>query len=105
MVLKVSTVEIFVKFVSTSLTATVSHWKASRKCQTSVYKASEIRQIDESQKTHQISLKQTFVTPCIGFFRKIWRALFTCYLRFEIRPLALLPTKVLENVPAKCRVK
>ena len=40
-----------------------------------------------------------------GFFRKIWRALFTCYLRFEIRPLALLPTKVLENVPAKCRVK
>ena len=71
MVLKVSTVEIFVKFVSTSLTATVSHWKASRKCQTSVYKASEIRQIDESQKTHQIFLKQTFVTPCIrGFFAK-----------------------------------
>ena len=66
MVLKVSTVEIFVKFVSTSLTATVSHWKASRKCQTSVYKASEIRQIDESQKTHQIF--QTFVTPCIRVF-------------------------------------
>ena len=25
-------------------------------------------------------------------FRKIWRALFSCYLRFEIRPFALSPT-------------
>ena len=25
-------------------------------------------------------------------FRKIWRALFSCYLRLEIRPFALLPT-------------
>ena len=25
-------------------------------------------------------------------FRKIWRALFSCNARFEIRPLALLPT-------------
>ena len=25
-------------------------------------------------------------------FRKIWRAWFSCYLRFEIRPFALLPT-------------
>ena len=25
-------------------------------------------------------------------FRKIWRALFSCYLRFEIRPFTLLPT-------------
>ena len=25
-------------------------------------------------------------------FQKIWRALFSCYLRFEIRPFALLPT-------------
>ena len=24
--------------------------------------------------------------------RKIWRALLSCYLRFEIRPFALLPT-------------
>ena len=27
----------------------------------------------------------------IGLFRKIWRALLSCYLRFEIRPFALLP--------------
>ena len=26
--------------------------------------------------------------------RKIWRALFSCYLRFEIRPFALLPTNL-----------
>ena len=25
-------------------------------------------------------------------FWKIWRALLSCYLRFEIRPFALLPT-------------
>ena len=25
-------------------------------------------------------------------FRKIWRALFSCNTRFEIRPFALLPT-------------
>ena len=25
--------------------------------------------------------------------RKIWQALLSCYLRFEIRPLAVLPTK------------
>ena len=25
-------------------------------------------------------------------FRKIWHALFSCYLRFEINPFALLPT-------------
>ena len=25
-------------------------------------------------------------------FRKIWRALFSCYLRFEIHPFTLLPT-------------
>ena len=24
-------------------------------------------------------------------FRKIWRALFSCYSRFKIRPFALLP--------------
>ena len=28
-------------------------------------------------------------------FRKIWRALLSCYLRFEIRTFALLPTKQL----------
>ena len=26
-------------------------------------------------------------------FQNIWRALFSCYLRFEIRPFALLLTK------------
>ena len=26
-----------------------------------------------------------------SFFRKVWRALFTCNTRFEIRPFALLP--------------
>ena len=26
-------------------------------------------------------------------FLKIWRALYSCYLRFEIRPFAILPTK------------
>ena len=25
-------------------------------------------------------------------FRKVWRALLSCYLRFEIHPFALLPT-------------
>ena len=28
-------------------------------------------------------------------FRKIWRALLSCYLSFEIRPFALLPAKSL----------
>ena len=87
MVLIVGTVEIFVKFVSTSLAATVSHWKALRKCQTSVYKASEIRQKDESQKAHQIFLKQTFLTPCIrGFFAKfgVLCLLVTSVLRFAL---------------------
>ena len=28
------------------------------------------------------------------FFRKIWGALFSCYLRFEIRSFALLPTNL-----------
>ena len=28
-------------------------------------------------------------------FRKIWRALLSCYLRFEIHTFALLPTKQL----------
>ena len=33
-------------------------------------------------------------------FQKIWRALFSCYLRFEIRLLALSPTKcLLSSVP------
>ena len=27
-------------------------------------------------------------------FRKIWRALYSCYLRFEIRPFVILPTKL-----------
>ena len=30
-------------------------------------------------------------------FRKIWSALFSCYLHFEIRPFALLPTKIYNN--------
>ena len=29
----------------------------------------------------------------IVVFRKIWRALFSCYLRFEIFPFALLPMR------------
>ena len=28
----------------------------------------------------------------ISFFQKIWRALFSCYLHFEIRLFAVLPT-------------
>ena len=27
-------------------------------------------------------------------FQKIWRALFSCNTQFEIRPFALLPTKI-----------
>ena len=30
--------------------------------------------------------------PLCSFFWKIWRALFSCNTRFEIRPFALLPT-------------
>ena len=29
-----------------------------------------------------------------SFFRKIWRAFFSCYLRFEICLFTLLPTKL-----------
>ena len=29
-------------------------------------------------------------------FRKIWRSLYSCYLRFQIRPFVILPTKRLE---------
>ena len=29
----------------------------------------------------------------VRFFRKIWRAMFSCYLHFDIRLFALLPTK------------
>ena len=32
-------------------------------------------------------------------FRKIWRALLSCYLRFEIRPFALLPTALFRSLP------
>ena len=31
-------------------------------------------------------------------FRKIWRALFSCNTRFEIRPFALLPTNYDPNI-------
>ena len=31
-------------------------------------------------------------------FRKIWRALLSCYLRFEIRPFALLPTALFRSL-------
>ena len=31
------------------------------------------------------------------YFRKIWRALFSRHLRFEIRPFALLPTNCLNS--------
>ena len=30
-------------------------------------------------------------------FRKIWRALLSCYLRFEIRPFALLPANQIQQ--------
>ena len=55
----------------------------------------------------KFSEKQTFLTPWYArtyenvsrayhgemfVFRKIWRGLLSCYLRFEIRPFALLPT-------------
>ena len=30
-------------------------------------------------------------------FRKIWRTLFSCYLRFEIRPFALTPANFCLN--------
>ena len=30
-------------------------------------------------------------------FRKIWRALISCYLRFEILPFSLLPTTYPQN--------
>ena len=39
----------------------------------------------------------SYCTRCVSggkkhsFFRKIWRALYSCYLRFEIRPFAILP--------------
>ena len=70
-----------------------------------------MRQKGESQtgsykkrKHTTFSEKRKFLTPryaharvCIrgvrnALFRKIWRALFSCKTRFEIRPFALLPT-------------
>ena len=36
-------------------------------------------------------------------FRKIWRALFSSYLRFEIRPFALSPTSCYNCVSIICQ--
>ena len=33
-------------------------------------------------------------------FRKLWHALFSCYLRFETRPSAILVTSFKDNDPA-----
>ena len=55
-------------------------------------------------KRAKFSEKRTFLTPdthtymCLSggqemvVFRKIWRAVFSCNTRFEIRPFPLLPT-------------
>ena len=37
-------------------------------------------------------------------FWKIWRSLFSCYLRFEIRPFALLPTNSLLTETNFCSI-
>ena len=54
------------------------------------------RQVTRKQITPNFPKKWIFLTPrgvkkC-SFFRKTWRALFSCYPRFEIRLFASLPT-------------
>ena len=44
---------------------------------------------NKNTKHAKFSEKQTFFT--FGYFRKIWRALYSRYRRFEIRPFAILP--------------
>ena len=48
------------------------------------------------QSTPNIPKNEHFLAPEMKemfVFRKIWRPLLSCYLRFEIRPFPLLPTK------------
>ena len=54
---------------------------------------------NKKTKHAKFSEKRTFLTPRVRIrgikmfvFRKIWGALFPCYLRFEIRPFVLSPT-------------
>ena len=79
--------------------------------------SSVIRQKDESQngdnkktKHTKFSEKRTFLTSWYAHvrvsirkqelfvFRKIWCALFACYLRFEIHPFALSPTNFCKTI-------
>ena len=41
---------------------------------------------------------------CLGFFRKIWRALFSCNTRFEIHLFVLLPTHCKCLIGSKLRL-
>ena len=55
------------------------------------------KQVLQENKAHEIFRKTDISYPLIRgwemfVFRKIWRALFSCNTRFEIRPFALLPT-------------
>ena len=56
------------------------------------------KQVLQENKAHEIFRKTDISYPLIRgwemfVFRKIWRALFSCNTRFEIRPFALLPKK------------
>ena len=68
--------------------------------------SSVIRQKGESQNGGNKKTKHASVRISgeeILVLRKIWRALFSCYLRFGIRPFALLLTNYLElqNISSK----
>ena len=97
----------FAKFIRTPFLQNTFKWVLATS-----FKSSVIRQKGESQnggnkkiKHAKFSKNWTFLTPwyadvrarirgkkCL-FFWKIWRAFFSCYLRFEILPFALSPTK------------
>ena len=46
----------------------------------------------QGNKARQIFSKNVLGGKKYSFFRKTWRALFSCNTCFEIRPFALLPT-------------
>ena len=83
----------FVWLAQKVLTETFSKviWKNANAQRFYLCHQQEISQLTTCSK----STRETYV--CISgskkcsFFRKIWRALFSCYLSFEIRPFALLP--------------
>ena len=94
-------------------------WEVKRKIgrnkSSLLHKSSVIRQKGESQngsnkktkhakfseKTNTSSLRTSIRWYEMFTLRKIWRNLFSCYLRFEIRPLALLSTKYSSSDIAK----